>query len=759
MPIVRRGRFCQGSEQLTPSNQELRWAAPPYMQSLWDGPAFESVAIFNPKRASSPSGWSEESNSPASTCAESESSAPKIFNENGFDEISDDDLTVASSISIARITSQLSGRKTSESSDDDKWSPEEELDAESCDSFEFDETPGSSRPRSSSEEFDAESCDSFCSALDTAINDLDDSMPQPIEKAAQQDSVFSISCLLRVQRAMVSRKDLTVTHKYQGLRCEPCSTENDSPQSSPSVESENLVLKSSSSPTAWKPSRSQGSGSPQDGNQQVARAARSILNKLTVEKFDALYEQLAECGLKTPEHVKILMREIFEKATDQHHFIPMYADLCVRLEPDARVSAALGTSEQRAQSFKRLLLNQCQASFEELLVPDADAAPAVPATEEEAAEAEEARIRTKQRKLGNVKLVGELLLRGILQPQLLCTCIEDLLECWKECSEAIESLAALLTVAGPKFDVDKAWSHHHRLAGLFDQISKLVESGLLTPRQRFLLKDVLDLRVSGWHGSKQSGPKRLVEVRKDAALSEKVIERPGVNAGLAAAAFSSRTASARKNSPKCADSNRTPQSNWQQRPEMPPFFPSANDSKAAASTPAISAAVKKEDRTSALSRLSAICQVGSASCGAGRLFDVASFHKALSAVLRQLRSDKNTFAAVRAVRAELVPKQFQAREFADLITRISEDGQGGTRRMAWTFIIALCSSEESAFERDECIKGARTFFQEVYPELRAEVPRLCRILGEELVPMLRKSWGEAEVDAIVPKDVLALAVS
>eukprot|EP00930_Biecheleria_cincta_P081788 TRINITY_DN7112_c0_g1_i1.p1 TRINITY_DN7112_c0_g1~~TRINITY_DN7112_c0_g1_i1.p1 ORF type:complete len:740 (+),score=161.77 TRINITY_DN7112_c0_g1_i1:213-2432(+) len=736
MPIVSRGRFFQGSEQPTPSNQELKCAAALPIQSCWGGPAVEPVSIS--KRASSPSGWSEESEGPASTRAESESSVPKVSMQISLAESSDDDQKVGSSISIARTASHLSGSKIWES-DDDKWSSEEELDAESC--------------------------DSFCSALDAAADDLDDLMPAPAQQV--QDNVFSISLLLQVRGAMLSRKDVPSTQKFQGLRCEPCPTEKVSPKSSPSGESPKSSLTSSSSPTAWKPSRAQGAGLAQDRNQQVARAARSILNKLTVEKFDALYEQLADCGLKTPEHVKILMREIFEKATAEHHFIPMYADLCVRLEPDARVSAALGNPEQHAQSFKRLLLNQCQASFEELLVPDP--APVVPKTEEEAVEAEEARMRTKQRKLGNVKLVGELLLRRILQPQLLCTCIEDLLECWKDCSEAIESLAALLTVAGPKFDLDKEWSHRHRLVGLFDQISKLVESRSLAPRQRFLLKDVLDLRASGWHRCGQSGPKRLVEVRKEASPAEKVSKPAGATAGLAAAfSFSPKDTEAGSRTPlqlKPADSNRTPQSKSQpQRPVPPPFFPSANDPKVAATASPVSSfpsRVKKEDRISALNRLSAICQAGSASCTAGRssLFDVASFHKVLSAVLRQLRADKNTFAAVRAVRAELVPKQFQAREFADLITRISEDSQGPARRVAWSFIMALCSSEESAFEKEECIKGARTFFQEVYPELRAEVPRLSRILGQELLPMLRKSWGATEVDAIVPQDVLTVAAS
>ena len=86
-------------------------------------------------------------------------------------------------------------------------------------------------------------------------------------------------------------------------------------------------------------------GTPDD-DANVVRAARSILNKLTVEKFESLFEQLTMCGIKQPHHISILMREVFEKATTQHHFIPMYAELCVQLEKDPRIAAVVEDADQ-----------------------------------------------------------------------------------------------------------------------------------------------------------------------------------------------------------------------------------------------------------------------------------------------------------------------------------------------------------------------------------------------------------------------------
>ncbi|CAJ1431299.1 unnamed protein product, partial [Effrenium voratum] len=79
-----------------------------------------------------------------------------------------------------------------------------------------------------------------------------------------------------------------------------------------------LQLWESPSPTARSSRRTA------SGNESIARSIKSILNKLTLEKFQALSQQLLSCGISTAQHVEVLIREIFDKATTQHHFIDMY---------------------------------------------------------------------------------------------------------------------------------------------------------------------------------------------------------------------------------------------------------------------------------------------------------------------------------------------------------------------------------------------------------------------------------------------------
>merc|ERR1719494_1575989 len=67
----------------------------------------------------------------------------------------------------------------------------------------------------------------------------------------------------------------------------------------------------------------------EDPEKVFVRRMKGIMNKLTIEKFDTLYAQLLECGFTKKEHIQALMKEVFEKATTQHHFIEMYTKLCM----------------------------------------------------------------------------------------------------------------------------------------------------------------------------------------------------------------------------------------------------------------------------------------------------------------------------------------------------------------------------------------------------------------------------------------------
>lgn len=256
------------------------------------------------------------------------------------------------------------------------------------------------------------------------------------------------------------------------------------------------------------------SAAVESSDDQVARSVKSILNKLTIERFSELFRQMLDCGLSKPVHAEMLIQEVFEKATRQHHFIDMYADLCVLLhEHFTKYPFAIGddSDSKKPLTIKRLLLDVCQASFERLLAPPKGLADLDP--EERSLE----EVQYKTHMLGNIKLVGALMARQMLAGKVGIAIMEELLS--NPTPEALESLAALLTVVGGCFDRPD-WMYRAALNHIFERIKMIVYKKSTTPRVNFLLKDVLDLRKQEWQEQrpgKSEKPRALSEVAEQQA--------------------------------------------------------------------------------------------------------------------------------------------------------------------------------------------------------------------------------------------------
>jgi len=182
----------------------------------------------------------------------------------------------------------------------------------------------------------------------------------------------------------------------------------------------------------------------------VVRKMKSILNKLTIEKFTALYEKLLSCGISTRSHLDVLFNEIFDKAANQHHFINMYADLCARLVSDGVVDKS---------SFKDILSSVRQSFSDRGMKTPVDLDGL--SEDDKAAEQNKYKMQT----LGSIKFVGALLVRELLVADDLVAMCEKFLV--NSTPEDLESLAALLSVVGQKFD--------SMLSKVFQQVQELVQ--------------------------------------------------------------------------------------------------------------------------------------------------------------------------------------------------------------------------------------------------------------------------------------------
>eukprot|EP00435_Cladocopium_sp_Y103_P002972 s2260_g1.t1 len=181
----------------------------------------------------------------------------------------------------------------------------------------------------------------------------------------------------------------------------------------------------------------------------------------------------------------------------------MYADLCVLLHEHFTAKPC-----DKTLTFKRLLLDECQSSFERLLAPPANL------DELSAEERTIAEVSYKTHMLGNIKLVGGLLARGMLAAKVGIAILEELLS--NPTPEALESVAALLTAMGSTVDRPE-WPQKKALNLIFDQLAVIVKSKSCQTRERCLLKDLLDLRRNGWVDKR---PKKLERAMTLAQVAE-----------------------------------------------------------------------------------------------------------------------------------------------------------------------------------------------------------------------------------------------
>ena len=104
------------------------------------------------------------------------------------------------------------------------------------------------------------------------------------------------------------------------------------------------------------------------GNSIRGFTGKSVLNKLTPERFEKLTKALAGLPITCADDLKLLANEVFEKAVSEHGYCEMYSDMCMVLRskypefPDPRTAGGDGAKF----NFTRALLNRAQIEFNNL---------------------------------------------------------------------------------------------------------------------------------------------------------------------------------------------------------------------------------------------------------------------------------------------------------------------------------------------------------------------------------------------------------
>ncbi|XP_011331702.1 eukaryotic translation initiation factor 4 gamma 3 isoform X2 [Ooceraea biroi] len=274
---------------------------------------------------------------------------------------------------------------------------------------------------------------------------------------------------------------------------------------------------------AWKPARLKHNNLTEDQEETlfVNKAVRSILNKLTPQKFTTLVGQVRRLKINTPERLQGVINLVFEKAVDEPSFSVEYALLCKEL---AMMEVVESDSQDSPVSFKKLIITRCQKEFEKNPIDDVARTRKLKEIEEctdnekkkelqLAFEEEERRIRVKS--VGNIRFIGELYKQQMLTTKIMHRCIRHLLD--QNDEDNLECLCKLLTTIGKDLEFKGSVEEMQEYFNRMQEIVSRKNHSKISSRIRFMLQDVIDLRANKWIPRRnENNPKTIDQIQKEA---------------------------------------------------------------------------------------------------------------------------------------------------------------------------------------------------------------------------------------------------
>lgn len=285
---------------------------------------------------------------------------------------------------------------------------------------------------------------------------------------------------------------------------------------------EQLTLSNRSS-DAWKRSGAM----VLDEELVLLREVKQILNKLTEDKFELLTKQILALDILKSAVMTGVIDMLFDKAVEEPRYAPLYARLCLNITRfEAEQIAKLLPAEEKTSAVKQSmfrghLVAKCQIEYNEKRAyskrrlerlktkelaeaPEGEStkdtkretAPAKPQYSGELTEEDYVLIKTKRRVLGNMRFIGELYLAGLIGPKIMHSVIQELLaDVENPEEEEVESVCRLISTIGAHLDTAESaplWAKY------VERLRRLSTNTVLPTRVRFMVQDVLELRVNGW---------------------------------------------------------------------------------------------------------------------------------------------------------------------------------------------------------------------------------------------------------------------
>jgi hypothetical protein len=252
------------------------------------------------------------------------------------------------------------------------------------------------------------------------------------------------------------------------------------------------------SESGWKPaSKSQ----PLSRSDRLRRDLKSLLNKVCPENVLVIVKRVANAEIGTVAELELLISLIFEKALSEPHYSETYADMIFTLKDWMPEFPSATTG--KPVTFRTALINTCQHEFESL-----SSTLAFDPEELAQLDLEEIDFQKKKKKsrvLANMKFIGQLFLRGMLNSKIMGSVIRDLAKCDE--ADAIpeepmlECICELLTHIG--YTLESAPIGKSALNMVCSRLEELKTKRnqskfVYSKRVQFAIQDLMEIRAAAW---------------------------------------------------------------------------------------------------------------------------------------------------------------------------------------------------------------------------------------------------------------------
>ncbi|CCK70065.1 translation initiation factor eIF4G KNAG_0D03190 [Huiozyma naganishii CBS 8797] len=267
--------------------------------------------------------------------------------------------------------------------------------------------------------------------------------------------------------------------------------------------------------------------------EEITRKMKSLLNKLTLEKFDPISKDILAIADQSQwetngESLRNVIEQIYLKACDESYWSSMYAQLCGKIVKD--LSPEMSDENFPAKTGPKLVLHylvvRCHEEFEkgwtDKLPTNPDGSPLEP---EMMSDEYYAAMAAKRRGLGLLRFIGYLYRLNLLTGKMMFECFRRLMKDLNDIpsEDILESVVELLTTVGKQFEHDSFSTGRGSLSGsvlfdkLFQQLQAVIDEGKISSRIKFKIIDVMELRDDkNWHSEKANqGPKTIKQIHDE----------------------------------------------------------------------------------------------------------------------------------------------------------------------------------------------------------------------------------------------------